>query len=65
MTNLEILNLAMSGLCTMMNREEEINERTKKENGHENSISIARLEKYNKQYDELRELILKEEKAGA
>ena len=65
MTNLEILNLAMNGLCAMMNREEEINERTKKENGRENSISIARLEKYNKQYDELRELILKEEKAGA
>lgn len=62
MTNLEILNLAMNGLCTMMNKEEEINERTKKENGHENSISMAKLEKYNNQYDELRKLILKEER---
>lgn len=63
MTNLEILNLAITGVCVKMNKEDEINERTKKELGRENKICIARLEKLNKQYNELRELILKEENA--
>ena len=63
MTNLEILRLAMNGLIARINHEEEINERTKREHGRDNNICMARLEKYNKQYDELRALILKEENA--
>ena len=60
MTNSEILNLAFNGLCMLMDKERELNEKTKKEYGHEDSISVAKLEKYNEQYNELRKLILKE-----
>lgn len=65
MTNLEILNLALIGVCVKLQREEEINRSTIKEYGRENNIALNHIQKLNKQYDEIRNLILIEERKQA
>lgn len=62
MDYMQILQLASIGLSAIQTREEEINEKTKAEYGHENIISIERLKRIDTMYDQLRTLILQEEK---
>lgn len=52
-TQYEILKHAMNGIIAQISKEEEINENTKREYGHENSISIHRIEKLHKQFNEV------------
>lgn len=61
MTQKEILIHAMTGISTKIDREEEINERTKKELGRVNDISVRRIRKLEKEFAEVMELLAKEE----
>lgn len=64
MTQLEILKLAFIGLCTKIDREEEINDSTRKEHGRDNELSLARIRRYEMDMDELTKLIHEEEQKG-
>lgn len=63
MTQYEILKMASIGICARISRETEINERTLQEFGHENSICKRRLEKLNKQFDEVENMMGELERA--
>ena len=65
MTYYEILKNAEYGISAKMNKEEEINERTKKELGRENSISLFHLKQYEKDFSEISNLIFLEEQKQA
>ena len=62
MTQKEILKLAMTGVCRIIERENEINLLTIEKYGHENNISLDRIEKLKKQLNEIMNLSAIEER---
>ena len=62
-TQYEILKHAMNGISAQIIKEAEINENTKREYGHENSISLHRIEKLNKQFNEVSKMMYDIEQA--
>lgn len=63
MTQLEILKLAASMVCVKYNKEEEIAKFVQDRYGHEDLIASARMEKLQKQFEELNKLICAEEQS--
>ena len=61
MSQKELLKLAMIGVCHIIKRENEINLLTIEEYGHENNISLHNIEKLEKQFTEIMNLIAIEE----
>lgn len=61
MTQEKILNFALVGVSIIIEREESIQEKHRKEKGNDNKITKALLEKYLKYFDEIIELIREEE----
>ena len=64
-TEHQLLRFAYYSLLERIIHEEEVNERTKKEYGRDNSISQHRLKEYNKQLAEVCERILEIEHNNA
>jgi len=64
MTQYEILKMASIGICARMAREEQVNENTKKECGHENGICVHHLTKLTKQFAEVYRMMYEIEKAS-
>ena len=57
MTQHEILGYALKGICFSMNKEEEIAKRVKEQYGHDDAIANARIEKLQKKFHEVMELM--------
>ena len=64
-TEYQLLSLAYNELVRRINKEEVINERTKREIGRDNRTCQNRLKMYNEQLEEIRERMIEIEQNNA